>query len=271
MDEQEPRIRPNGLPEDTRPFVAPCRHIEPLAPVRWLKKGWRDFRAAPVPSLVYGLVMVAMSYAITAATWWFGNMGLYLALISGFVFLGPILALNLYGISIQRQQNQTPTLGKSFRQVRSCIGDMLTFTVIMIVVFLVWARAANLIYIFYPVNEWHLENVLLFFGVGSSVGAMFCAIVFTASAFSLPMIMDRETDMVTGVITSANAVLRNKLPLFIWACLIGLCLLVGLLTAYLGLAVLLPVLGYATWHGYRESIDATEWDARFELPPESSE
>ena len=85
------------------------------------------------------------------------------------------------------------------------------------------------------------------------------------------MIMDRKTDMVTGVITSANAVLRNKLPLFIWACLIGLCLLVGLLTAYLGLAVLLPVLGYATWHGYRESIDATEWDARFELPPESSE
>ena len=60
MDEQEPRIRPNGLPEDTRPFVAPCRHIEPLAPLRWLKKGWQDFRAAPVPSLVYGLVMVAM-------------------------------------------------------------------------------------------------------------------------------------------------------------------------------------------------------------------
>ena len=141
----------------------------------------------------------------------------------------------------------------------------------MIVVFLVWARAANLIYIFYPVNEWHLENVLLFFGVGSSVGAMFSAIVFTASAFSLPMIMDRETDMVTGVITSANAVLRNKMALFVWAALIGACLLVGLLTAYLGLVILLPVLGYATWHAYRESIDAAEWDPRFELPPEEGD
>jgi uncharacterized membrane protein len=78
--------------------------------------------------------------------------------------------------------------------------------------------------------------------------------------------MDRRTDMVTGVITSINAVLRNKLALFLWAFLIGVCLLVGLLTAYLGLAVLLPVLGYATWHGYQESIDASEWEARFELP-----
>ena len=109
---------------------------------------------------------------------------------------------------------------------------------------------------------------MLFFGVGSSVGAVFCAIIFTASVFSLPMIMDRRTDMVTGVITSINAVLRNKLALFVWASLIGVCLLSGLLTAYLGLAVLLPVLGYATWHGYRESIDASAWEARFELPQE---
>jgi uncharacterized membrane protein len=82
------------------------------------------------------------------------------------------------------------------------------------------------------------------------------------------MIMDRKTDMVTGVITSTNAVLRNKLPLFIWASLIGGCLLVGLLTAYLGLLVLLPVLGFATWHAYREVIDAEEWEPRFELPKE---
>lgn len=270
MDEK-PRTKANGLPEDTRPFVAPCRTIDRTAPLRWLRKGWRDFCAAPRVSLIYGLIMVVLSYLITGAALTFGNMGLYLSLITGFVFLGPILALNLYGISIQLQQGQEPSLRESFRQVRACIGDGLTFTVIMIVVFLVWARAANLIYIFYPVNEWHLENVLLFFGVGSSVGAMFSAIVFTASAFSLPMIMDRETDMVTGVITSANAVLRNKLALFVWASLIGVCLLAGLLTAYLGLMVLLPVLGYATWHAYRESIDASEWDARFELPPEDSE
>lgn len=271
MDEKTPRTKANGLPEDTRPFVAPCRSIQTTAPLRWLRKGWRDFRAAPRVSLIYGLIMLALSYLITGAAWAFGNMGLYLSLISGFVFLGPILALNLYGISIQLQQGKSPSLRESVQQVRACIGDALTFTVIMVVVFLVWARAANLIYIFYPVNEWHLENVLLFFGVGSSVGALFSAIVFTASAFSLPMIMDRETDMVTGVITSANAVLRNKLALFVWACLIGLCLLIGLLTAYLGLVVLLPVLGYATWHAYRECIDAGEWDARFELPPESEQ
>lgn len=268
MDEKPPRTKANGLPEDTRPFVASCRPIETTAPLRWLRKGWRDFRTAPGVSLIYGLIMLVLSYLITAAAFAFGNMGLYLALISGFVFLGPVLALNLYGISIQIQQGKKPSLRESLNQVNACIGDALTFTVIMIVVFLVWARAANLIYIFYPVNEWHLENALLFFGVGTSVGAMFSAIVFTVSAFSLPMIMDRETDMVTGVITSANAVLRNKLALFVWAAVIGACLLIGLLTAYLGLVVLLPVLGYATWHAYRESIDASQWDARFESLPE---
>ncbi|MEQ3636940.1 DUF2189 domain-containing protein [Alcanivorax sp.] len=254
--------------EDTRPFVAPCRTIDNAAPLRWLHKGWTDFLAAPGASLVYGAIMVLVSYLITAAAWWFGNMGLYLGLLSGFVFLGPLLALNLYAISIQLQQGRRPSLSQSLSQARSCFGDALTFTVILVVVFLVWARAANLMYIFYPVNEWHLENVLLFFGVGSSVGALFCAIVFIVSTFSLPMIMDRKTDMVTGVITSTNAVLRNKFPLFLWACLIGACLLVGLLTAYLGLLVLLPVLGYATWHGYREVIDAREWSSRFDLPEE---
>jgi len=257
--------------EDARPFVAPCHAIAPSSPLRWLSKGWQDFCAAPGPSLIYGFIMVGLSYLITGATWWFGNMGLYLGLISGFVFLGPILALNLYDISIQLQQGRAPTLGESLRQARLCMGDALTYTVIMIVVFLVWARAANLIYIFYPVNDWHWDDIALFFGVGSSVGAVFCAIIFTASVFSLPMIMDRRTDMVTGVITSINAVLRNKLAMLVWAGLIGACLLVGLLTAYLGLAVLLPVLGYATWHGYQESIDASEWEARFEEPSEDAQ
>ena len=260
--------QPPNQEEDTRPFVAPCHTVDTRAPLRWLRKGWQDFRAAPGPSLVYGGIMVVISYLISAATWWFGNMGLYLGLLSGFVFLGPLLALNLYDISIQLQQGRKPSLFESLRQARACMGDALTFTVILVVVFLVWARAANLIYIFYPVNEWHLENVLRFVGGGSMVGALFCAIVFTASAFSLPMIMDRKTDMVTGVITSTNAVLRNKPALFVWACLIGVCLLVGLLTAYLALVVLLPVLGYATWHAYREVIDASDWDPRFELPAE---
>ncbi|MED5431716.1 MAG: DUF2189 domain-containing protein [Pseudomonadota bacterium] len=254
--------------EDARPFVAPCVTIEPLAPLRWLRAGWQDFRAAPGASLIYGLIMVSLSYLMTVAAWWFGNMGLYLGLISGFVFLGPVLALNLYAISIQLQRGRPATLRESLSHVRQCLGDALTYTIIMIVVFLIWARAANLMYIFYPVNEWHWQDIVLFFGVGSSVGAVFCAIIFTASVFSLPMIMDRRADMVTGIITSINAVLRNKLAFLVWAGVIGLCLLAGLLTAYLGLAVVLPVLGYATWHAYRESIDASAWEARFELPPE---
>ena len=70
---------PENNQEDTRPFVAPCRTIAPFAPLRWLAKGWADFRAAPRVSFVYGTLMVLLSYAITLATWQFGNMGLYMS------------------------------------------------------------------------------------------------------------------------------------------------------------------------------------------------
>ena len=105
--------QPPNQEEDTRPFVAPCHTVDTRAPLRWLRKGWQDFRAAPGPSLVYGGIMVVISYLISAATWWFGNMGLYLGLLSGFVFLGPLLALNLYDISIQLQQGRKPSLFES--------------------------------------------------------------------------------------------------------------------------------------------------------------
>ncbi len=88
------------------------------------------------------------------------------------------------------------------------------------------------------------------------VGAVFATVTFSASAFSLPMIMHRDVDSVTAIVTSINAVLRNKLAMMIWLALVVALLLLGLVTAFVGLIAIVPIIGYAAWHGYLETIDA---------------
>ena len=242
------------------PFVAPCRILDAGAPLRWLRLGWADFARAPSLSLAYGLVLMLLSMAIGAFTWRFGTLALYIGFATGFVFIGPVLAVGLYSISRQVEAGQAPVLGYCMREGWDHIRDLLVLGLVLLVVLLVWARAATTMYIFFPEEanpDW--QQLIPFLGLGSLVGALFAGIVFAASAFSLPMILDRRVDSITAIVTSVNAVLRNKKPMFVWAALIALFVVLGFATGFLGFAVLLPVIGHATWHAYRETIDASAW------------
>ncbi|MEJ2509095.1 MAG: DUF2189 domain-containing protein [Gammaproteobacteria bacterium] len=245
---------------DSLPFVAPCRQVGAAAPLRWLRLGWRDLRRAPRQSLSYGAFFVAVSYLVSLLAWELGSPLVLLGMLSGFVFLGPVLAIGLYSISYQLQRGLAPRIGYCVREGKRHLGNEMIFAFILVIVFLVWARAASMVHVFFPV-EAHPRpmELVVFFGVGSAVGSIFAAIVFAAAAFSLPMIMDRKVDMVTAVVTSINAVLRNKGTMVVWAGLIVVSVAVGFVTAFLGLAVLLPVIGHATWHAYQETIDAGAW------------
>ncbi len=242
------------------PFAAPCRTLDTWAALRWLALGWADLRRAPTLSLAYGAVLMLLSLAIAGLTWRYGTIALYLGLASGFVFIGPVLAVGLYSISRQLAKGQAPVLGYCLREGRSHLRELAVLGLVLLVLMLLWARAAATVHVFFPdEGQPTLENLLPFLGIGSAVGAVFAFIVFSASAFSLPMIMDRKTDAITAVVTSVNAVLRNKLALFVWACLIGAAVVLGFATACIGFAVLLPLIGHATWHAYRETIDASAW------------
>lgn len=253
--------RGRSAPEvDELPFAAPCRSLSPSEPVAWLRLGWADIQAAPRQSLCYGVLLLLLSHAITAATWLFGNLGLYLGLASGFVFVGPWLALTLYSISRRLEHGKPVNLADSMRDAARAVGNAMVFAVILTVVFLVWARAATMVHVFFPARQdpgW--AELLPFLAVGTAVGAVFCAIIFAASAFSLPMLLDRRTDTVTAVVTSVNAVLRNKAAMTIWAAIIIACVIIGAATAWLAFVVLLPLIGHATWHAYRRTIDAGQW------------
>ena len=103
------------------------------------------------------------------------------------------------------------------------------------------------------------RDFVAYLGIGSAVGAIFAFITFAASAFALPMIADRDTDAITAIVTSINAVLRNKFAMLVWITIIVGSLVIGFLTAFIGLAVLMPLLGHAVYHSYRDTIDASAW------------
>jgi uncharacterized membrane protein len=255
--------------QDALPFVAPCRQVDILDPLRWLKMGWEDFKQAPRVSLIYGVVLVILSYIVAFFTWKLGGYVLILSLMSGFIFVAPALALGLYSISCQLQAGMKPQIGYCLRQGRRHLGNELVYSVILLVIFLLWARAASMIHVFFPMEAHpQLADLATFLSVGSAVGTLFAGLVFSASAFSLPMMLDRKVDTITAVITSVNAVLRNKGAMFVWALIIVIALGISFATAFLGLAVLMPVLGYTTWHAYQATIKPDAWPEHSKVPSE---
>lgn len=242
------------------PFVAPCRSLRYDAAFGWIRSGWRDYRRAPLHSLAYGLVIVLLSWTITGIGLKFGTYWSVLILLSGFVFVAPVLALGLYSISRQLERGRSPSLSRCFAEQSRTFGTTMVFALALLVVFLVWARAGSMIHIFFPVQsnpDW--RKLAAFLAIGSAVGSIFVLLTFMFSAFSLPMICDRDTDAITAVVTSVNAVLRNKPAMAVWALLIVGLTALGFASALIGLALVIPVLGYATWHAYRETIDPSQW------------
>ena len=240
------------------PFVAPCRQLHTLAPFGWLRRGLHDLVEAPQQSLAYGLSVALLIAAVCLLAWFEGSQWFMFAMLGGFVFLAPLTCIGLYAISAQLERGQQPTLATSLgTALRRHFGNEMVFALVLLVVFLVWARAAVMVSVFFP-TDGHPTSVemLTFLGVGTAIGAVFAAITFSASAFSLPMIMHRDVDSITAIVTSVNAVLRNKRAMFVWLVIIVAGLLLGVLTAFIGLIVIIPLIGYAAWHGYLETIDA---------------
>ena len=251
-------VGPNQDDTDIEPLFYPSNHLGFDAPVRWLKLGWRDFRRAWRQSLSYGIGLVLLGYLVTWLAWGEGNTVALFTLAVAFILSGPVLAFGLYSISRQLEQERPPRLGVCWMESRNHLRNELLFALVMLVVLLVWARAASMVHVFFPIGEeLGLIGWLQFLAVGSAVGSIFAAIVFSASVVSLPMMLDRGTDAITSALTSVGAVVRNKGVMLLWALMIVGLVTVGFLTAYLGLAVILPLIGHASWHAYRDTVKAT--------------
>jgi len=258
----EPNVAgPREADPSIEPLLYPSNKLGYNAPLRWLKLGWADFQRARRQSLTYGIGLVLLGYLITWLAWGDGNTLALFTLTVAFILAGPILAFGLYSISRQLELGRKPRLGICFSESRNHLRNELLFALVMMVVLLVWARAASMVHVFFPVGEdLGVLGWAQFLGVGSAVGSIFAAIVFSASVVALPMMLDRGTDAVTSALTSIGAVVQNKGVMLMWAAMIVGLTLLGFATAYLGLAIVLPLIGHASWHAYRETVKAAGVD-----------
>ena len=266
MQNQSKPDSQNPTLEDTRslPFVAPCRYLDIDAPRRWMRLGVSDLKRASSKSLFYGFMTLIVCYSVAYTGLMISGPLILLAILSGLTLIGPIMALGLYSISCQLQNGLVPKLGYCFRESTRDLGNLGLFASILIVLFMVWIHVGHLLHLFFPAGGLMSDSsdLVFFVGIGSAVGAVFAMITFCISAFSLPMIMDRKTDFVTAIVTSINAVLRNRKVMLLWAAIILGCLFFSVITGLLGLVIVFPVIGHATWHAYRETVDASDWPQR---------
>jgi uncharacterized membrane protein len=250
--------KPSEPRRDEMPFVAPCRELSPWAPFRWIRLGIKDLLQAPQQSMIYGLAIAIMIGIVSMLAWFRGSQWIMFAMLGGFVFLAPLTCIGLYAISAQLERGQPPLMVRSLRAaLKRHFGNEMIFALVLLVIFLIWARAAVMVTVFFPTDgDPTTAELAGFLAFGSIIGAVFASVTFSASAFSLPMIMHRNVDSVTAIVSSVNAVLRNKRAMLVWLTLIVVGLLIGVATAFVGLIVIVPVIGYAAWHSYLETIDA---------------
>lgn len=246
--------------EPIQPFIAPHREVEAAAVFEWLALGWQDFRKAPRVSLTYGLMVFVGSVLMSWLTYRLGGIVLLLSALSGFIFIAPLLAFALYSVSRQLSEGREPSLRYTLLAMRAPMGNAMVFALVLLVVFLIWTRAGLMVHVFFPLEGRPSGfDVAIFLGIGSTIGAVFASFTFAAVATSLPMLANRDVDVVTAVVSSINAVLRNKPAMALWAISIVVLTLIGFATAFLGLIVIIPWLAYSTWHSYRALLDVSHW------------
>lgn len=243
------------------PFVAPCADLPFNAPWQWLKLGFKDVARAPLVSFTYGAAMAVLIMAVTVMAWQFGRIWIMLSLLCGFVFIAPIACIGTYAISAQLERGLTVSFQRTLRACfKRYIGTELVFALVLLIIFLLWARASSMVSIFLPSSvDYSFDNMVVYMIILGLLSLFFLSITFAASVFSLPMIMHRNVDAITAVLTSVNAVMRNKLVMLFWGCLIAVGLLIGMATCGVLLIFFLPAVGHAVWHGYLATIDASQF------------
>ena len=242
----------------TRPDFEVTR-VAITAPLQWLRRGIDDFRRIPGLSLLYGLLFAGLcagvDLMIRGAPWY------TLGYLTGLLVVGPFLAAGLYIASRDFAQGASPGIGSSLRALGQRRTHLALFSVMLALVMAAWVRFSALLfalkfstlspsvdayrYLLTSTDGW----IALAYFVG--IGFVLATVIFIISAVAIPLIIDKDVDFISAIQTSYRAVMRNPAPMALWAALIVALTALGVLTLFIGLAIVFPILGYATWHSYR--------------------
>jgi uncharacterized membrane protein len=253
-----------ATPEAPRPlsaFDVPLRMLAFADIGQWLGAGARDFRQAPLIGLFYGACFVSMGWALLAV---FEHAPAYvLALSAGFLLVGPFMCMGLYRVSQRLERGEPAAFVDSLLAWRIRTGTLAIFAFTLLVLEMLWGRVALVIFavsfdgmpdfkgsLLKLADASHLGFIVAYL----SAGAVFAGLIFAVSVVSIPLILDRPVDAITAALTSFRLVLTQAPVMLAWGAVITVLVTLALLPWFLGLLIIGPVVGHATWHAYRAAV-----------------
>jgi uncharacterized membrane protein len=258
--------RTSGIEQTIDPRMQ--RHLPAGAAFGWLARGWRDLWIAPWTSLLYGLAVFAVSVIVVYTMFTAGWDYILFPALAGFMIIGPVVAVGLYQKSRAIEQGNPVRLDEMLLLRARSAGQIIFLGLLLSLLMLLWMRAAVLIYaLFFGYRPFpgadHIVQQLLSFPLGwgmlltgTLVGGLFAAFGFAISAFSVPMLLARQLDAVTAMGLSFKFVWNNAAVMFVWGAIVAVLFAVSVATALVGLIIVFPLLGHATWHAYQAIVEA---------------
>jgi uncharacterized membrane protein len=260
---------------DTIPVYPVVRKIRPADLRDALVKGLADFWAMPSHLVFLGLIYPVLGVCLAALSFSNNALPLLYPLISGFALVGPFAAIGLYEVSRRRELGLETSWQHAFDVLRApSIPSILALGIVLLVIFLGWMATARTLYesLFgYAAPDSYprfLGEVLstsqgwTLVVLGNAIGFLFAVVVLSLSVISFPLLLDRDVGVAIAVYTSIKAVLMNPVTMALWGLIVAGLLALGSLPLFVGLAVVMPILGHATWHLYRKVVEPPSEDLR---------
>ena len=245
----------NSITQSGIARVIPCKELDVGDPIKWLSLAVQDALRTPVITAIYGVIFAVIPWFIMYLVEMTGWHLVILPAIVCFMLVGPFLAAGLYDVSWELEKGHKPSFRHSLRAMRRNAVNEWGFGVLLMVMMIFWLRVASLIHALYPsYTETTIESLMPFLMLGTIAGGVFTLAMLFITAFTQPILMERKVDLATALLTSVNAVWVNKVPMVIWGSIIFSAVAIGYVTGFIGFIVLMPIIGYASWHAYIDTI-----------------